>query len=75
MAEDGGNGVLVLAGSLLSELFLPNWRRRQAEVQLSLCVTQSSKASWGRKPGEKQNEQLHCQHEAVLPRSGSFGLP
>lgn len=47
---------MMLAGSLLSELCLPNWRLRKAEVQLSLCVTQSSKASWGRKPGEKQNE-------------------
>lgn len=47
---------MMLAGSLLSELCLPNWRLRKAEVQLSLCVIQSSKASWGRKPGEKQNE-------------------
>lgn len=41
LAEDGGGGncVLILAGSLLSEFCLPNWRLRKAEVQLSLCVT------------------------------------
>lgn len=65
----------MLAGSLLSELCLPNWRLRKAEVQLNLCVTQSSKASWGRKPGEKQNGWLHCQHEAVPLSNGSSGLP
>lgn len=42
LAEDGGGGncVLILAGSLLSELCLPNWRLRKAEVQFKpLCYT------------------------------------